>query len=47
MIMTVAMFGIFAAARSQIASLTWPAAVAVVVGLGFGADALKNLITRA
>jgi hypothetical protein len=44
MIMTVAMVGIFAAARTQIASLTWPTAVAVVVGLGFGADALKNLI---
>jgi predicted Zn-ribbon and HTH transcriptional regulator len=46
MIMTVAMVGIFAAARNQIAGLAWPAAVAAVVGLGFGADALKNLITR-
>ncbi len=46
MIMTVAMVGIFASARNQIAGLTWPAAIVEVVGLGFGADALKNLITR-
>jgi hypothetical protein len=46
LIMSVAMFGIFTSARDQIASLSWPAAVALVVGLGFGADALKNLITQ-
>jgi hypothetical protein len=45
-VLGVALFGVFAAARTQIESLSTFSATATLVGLGFGADTLKNLIAQ-
>lgn len=45
-VLAVALFGVFATARTKIETLGTFSAAAALVGLGFGADTLKNLITQ-
>lgn len=45
-VLAVALFGVFASARTKIETLGPFSAAAALVGLGFGADTLKNLITQ-
>ena len=45
-VLAVALFGVFASARTKIETLGPFSAAATLVGLGFGADTLKNLITQ-
>ena len=45
-VLAVALFGVFATARAQIENLTAFSAAAALIGIGFGADTLKNLIAQ-
>jgi hypothetical protein len=46
LVLAVALFGVFAMARTKIETLGPFAAAAALVGLGFGAGTLKNLIAQ-
>jgi hypothetical protein len=45
-VLAVAFFGVFATARAQIETMSTFSAAAALIGIGFGADTLKNLIAQ-
>lgn len=45
-VLVIALAGVYAAARGKVETMEGPAAVLTLIGIGFGADTLKNLLTQ-